>query len=155
MTIEGSVSIGGLLFYNFRFADDIVVNVEEGVNAGVLVDRLDRATTRYKIEIGPYKTKVMTNIPNSFQRQIKIKCQELEEVNFKYLGAIIANEISKPEILSRKAQTTAAFSRLRTIWRDKNVSIAFKVTLMRTINLSTFLYNCESWTLTTETERRV
>ena len=47
---EGSVSIGGRLITNFRFADDIVVNAEE--EAGVLIDRLDRTTTRYKMEIG-------------------------------------------------------------------------------------------------------
>ena len=83
---EGSVSIGGRLITNFRFADDIVVN------AGVLIDRLDRTTTRYKMKIGPDKTKVMTNNPNDFQRENKIKGQRLEEVeNFKYLRAIISN----------------------------------------------------------------
>ena len=102
---EGSVSIGGRLITNFRFADDIVVNAEKEEEAGVLVDRLDTTTTtRYKMEIGPDKTKVMTNNPNDFQREIKIKGQRLEEVeNFKFLGAIISNEVSKPEILSRIA----------------------------------------------------
>ena len=66
---EGSVRIRGRLITNFRFADDAVVNAEE--EAGVLVDRLD--TTRYKMEIGPDKTKVMTNNPNGFQREIKKK----------------------------------------------------------------------------------
>ena len=75
--------------------------------------------------------------------------------NFKYLGAIISNEGSKPEILSRIAQTTAALSRLKIIWRDKNISLASKVKLMRTLILSTFLYACESWTLTAEIERRI
>ena len=106
-TQVGSVSIGGRPFTNFRFADDIVVNAEEEEEAGVLVDSLDTTTTRYKMEIGPDKTnlKVMTNNPNDFQREIKIKGQRLEEVeNFKYLGAIISNEGSKPEILSRIAQ---------------------------------------------------
>ena len=40
---EGSVSIGGRLITNFRFADDIVVNAEEEEEAGVLVDRLRKA----------------------------------------------------------------------------------------------------------------
>ena len=88
---EGSVSIWGRLITNFSFADDIVVNAEEEEEAGVLIDQLDRTTTRYKMEIGPDKTKVMTNNPNGFQREIKIKGQRLEEVeNFKYLGAIIS-----------------------------------------------------------------
>ena len=58
---ESSVSIGGRLITNFRLADDNVVNAEEEEEAGVLIDRLDRTTTRYKMEIGPDKTKVMTN----------------------------------------------------------------------------------------------
>ena len=153
---EGSVRTGGRLITNFRFADDIIVNAEEEEEAGVLTDRLDRTTTRYKKEIGPDKTKVMTNNPNGFQREIKIKGQRLEEVeNFKYLGAIISNEGSKPEILSRIAQTIAALSRLKIIWRDKNISLASKVKLMRTLILSIFLYACESWTLTAEIERRI
>ena len=82
---EGNVSIGGRLIINFRFADDIVVNAEEE-EAGILIDSLDRTTIRYKMEIGPDKTKVMTNNPNGFQKEIKIKGQRLEEVeNFKYL----------------------------------------------------------------------
>ena len=141
---EGSVSIGGRLITNFRFADDIVVNAEVEEKAGVLIDRFDTTTTRYKMEIGPDKTNVMTNNPNVFQREIKIKDQRLEEVeNFKYLGAIISNEGSKPEILSRIAQTTAALSRLKIIWRDRNISLASKVKLMRTLILFTFLYACE------------
>ena len=47
---EGSVNIGGRLITNFRFADDIVVNAEEEEEAGVLVDRFDRTTTRCKME---------------------------------------------------------------------------------------------------------
>ena len=108
--------------------------------AGVLVDRLDTTITRYNMEIGQDKTKVMTNNPNGFQREIKIKSQRLEEMeNFKYLGEIISNEGSTPEILSRIAQTIAALSRLKIIWMDRNISLASKVKLMRTLILSTFL----------------
>ena len=46
---EGSVSIGGRLITNFRFADDIVVNAEEEEEAAVLIDCLDRTTTRYNM----------------------------------------------------------------------------------------------------------
>ena len=47
------------------------------------------------MEIGPDKTKVMTNNQNGFQREIKIKSHMLESVeNFKYLGSINSNEDS-------------------------------------------------------------
>ena len=151
-----SVSIEVRLITNYRFADDIVVNAEEEKEAGVLIDRLDRTTTRYKMEIGPDKTRVMTSNPNGFNREIKIKGQRLEEVGkFKYLGAVISNEGSKPEILSRIAQTTAALSRLKIIWSNKNILLAPKVKLMRTLILFTFLYAYEGWTLTAEIERRI
>ena len=108
------------------------------------------------METGPDKTKVMTNNPIGFQREIKIKGQRLEAVeNFKYLGAIICNEGSKSEILSRMAQTTAALSRLKITWRDTNISLASKVKLKRKLTLSTFLYVCESWTSTANLERRI
>ena len=108
------------------------------------------------MEIGPDKTKVMTNNPNGYQIEIKIKGLRIEKVeNFKYLGAIISNEGSKPDIFSRIAQTAAALSRLKIIWRDKNISLASKVKLMQMLILSIFLYACESWTLTAEIERRI
>ena len=53
------------------------------------------------------------------------------------------------------AQTPAALSRLKIIWRGKNISLASRVKLMRTHILSTFLYACESWSLTSEPERRI
>ena len=113
---KGSVSIEGRLITDFRFADGIVVNAEEEEEASVLVDRLDKTSTRYKMEIGSDKTKVMINNPNGFQREIKIKRQRIGEVeNFKYLMAIISNEGLKSEILSRIAQTTAALSKLKII----------------------------------------
>ena len=78
---DDNISIGARLITNFRFADDIVVNAEEEEEAGVLVDHLDTTTTRYKMEIGPDKTKVMTNNPNGYQREIKIKVQRLNSVS--------------------------------------------------------------------------
>ena len=47
----GRVSIGRRLIANVCFAEDIVVNAEEDEEAGVLVDRLDTTTTRYKMKI--------------------------------------------------------------------------------------------------------
>ena len=46
--------------------------------------------------------------------EIKVNGQKLETVtSFKYLGSVITDEGSKPEILSRIAQATAALTRLK------------------------------------------
>ena len=74
--------------------------------------------------------------------------------SFKYLGAVVPDDGSKPEVLSRIAQATAALSKLKPIWRDNNISLGSKVKLMRFLVISIFLYACESWTLTAELEKR-
>ncbi|XP_063609075.1 uncharacterized protein LOC134783216 [Penaeus indicus] len=62
---------------------------------------------------------------------------------------------SKKEILARIAQSTAALTRLKTFRQDKNISLASKTRLLRTLVISIFLYACESWTLNADTQRRV
>ncbi|WP_419613274.1 hypothetical protein, partial [Thiolapillus sp.] len=73
----------------------------------------------------------------------------------KYLGSVIIDKGSKPEILSRIAQTTAALTRLKPVWIDKSTSLSFKIRLMCSLVTSIFLYACESWTLTAEPQRRI
>ena len=69
------------------------------------------------MEISAEKTKLMTNSANGIQRGIKVKGLKLG-TSFKYLGAVVADDGSKPEVLSRIAQATAALTKLKPIWRD-------------------------------------
>ena len=73
----------------------------------------------------------------------------------KYLGTIISDEGSKQEILSRIVQTTAAITKLKCIWRNKNIRLSSKIRLMQSLVTSIFLYACESWTLTADLEKRI
>ena len=62
----------------------------------------------------------------------KGKMQKLGNVtSFKYLGAVVSDDGSKPEVLSRIAQATAALTKLKPIWRDNNISLGSKLKLMR------------------------
>ena len=88
-------------------------------------------------------------------REILVKGQKLGTVTrFKYLGAIVPDDASKPEVLSRISQATAALTKLKPIWRDNNVSLGSKVKLMCTLVISIFRYACESWTLTAELQKK-
>ena len=83
------------------------------------------------MEISAEKTKLMTNNTSGINSEIKVNGQKLETVtSFKYLSSVITNEGSKPEILSRLAQTTAALTRLKPVWIDKNISLSSKIRLM-------------------------
>ena len=56
----------------------------------------------------------MTNNTSGINTEIKINGQKLETVTgFNYLGSVITDESSKPEILSRIAQKPAALTRLK------------------------------------------
>ena len=47
-------------------------------------------------------------------RNFSLGCYELQ-----VLSSVITDEGSKPEILSKIAQTTAALTRLKPVWNDK------------------------------------
>ena len=148
---EGTVSIGGRTITNLRFADDIDGLEEEEEELAKLVQHLDKASTAYGMEISAEKTKLMTNNTSGINTGIKVNGQRLETVtSFKYLGSVITDEGSKPAILSRIAQTTAALTRLKPVWIDKSIFLSSKTRLMRPLVTSIFLYACESWILTAE-----
>ena len=74
------------------------------------------------MEISAEKTELMTNRANGIQRErererkreIKVKGQKLGTVtSFKYLGAVVSDDSSKPKVLSRIVQATAALTKLK------------------------------------------
>ena len=109
---EGTVSIGGRSITNLCFVDDFDGLAGEEEELAKLVEHLDKASTAYSMEISAEKTKLMTNT-------------SVETVtSFKYLGSVITDEGSKPEILSRIAQTTEALTRLKTVCNDRGISLS-------------------------------
>ena len=98
---EGTISIGGRTITNLRFANDIDGLAEEEEELANLVERLDKASTAYGMEISAEKTKLMTNNTHGINTEIKVNGQRLETVtSFKYLGSVLTDEGSKPEMLS-------------------------------------------------------
>ena len=143
--LEGTVSIGGRTITNLFFADDIDFLAGEEEELANLVVRLDKASTAYGMEISAEKTKLMTNNTSGISTEIKVNGRKLETVtSFKYLGLVITDEGSKPEILSRVAQATAALTGLKPVWNDRSVSLSPKIRLMCSLVTHIFLYACES-----------
>ena len=125
---EGTVSIGGRTITNLRFADDIDGLAGEEEELAKLVERLDKAFTAHGMEISAEKTKLMTNNTSGINNERKVNGQKLETVtNFKYRGSVITGEGSKPETLSRIAQTTAALTRWKPVWNERSISPSFKI----------------------------
>ena len=124
---EDHEGTGGRTITNLRFAGDIDGSAGEEEELAKLVERLDKFSTAYGMEISAEKTKLMTNNTSGINTEIKINIQRLETVtSFKYLSSVITDEGSKPEIAFRIAQTTAAFGRLKLGWNDRSISFSSK-----------------------------
>ena len=153
---EGAVSTGGRTITNLRFADDIGGLAGEEEEPAKLAECLDKASTAYGMEISVEKTKLITSNTSGINTEIKVSGQKLETVtSFKYLSSVLTDEGSKPEILCRTGKTTAALTRLKPVWNDRSISLSFKIRMMRSLVSSIFLYDCESWTLIAELQRRI
>ena len=102
------------------------------------------------------QTKLMMNSNNGMQRDIAANREKLETVKkFKYLGAMVSDEGSKPEVIARIAKTAATLTKLDIIWKDKAIKLSSKIRLMRSLVNSAFLYACETWILTAQLQKSV
>ena len=154
---DATVSIGGRTVSNLRFADDIDGLAGSEAELSQLVQRLNTSCSSFGMEISAEKTKIMTNThANGLRNDIVINGSTLQHVNqFIYLGAIVTDNGSRSEILSRMAKAQSSLSKLKTVWEDKNISISSKIRLLRSMVISIFLYACESWTIDSYLEKRI
>ena len=153
---EGTVSIGGRTITNLRFADAIDELAGQKQELVKFVNHLEEASTAYDMQTNAEKTELMTNNTNGISTDITIDNKKLETVrSFKYLGAIVSDEGSKPEVLPGIAQSTAAVTKQKVLWNSKNIAISSKIRLMRSLAMSIFLHGCETWTITADIGRRI
>lgn len=136
--------------------DDLAGNEEELAS---LMDRLDKDLYCLWHRSSAEKTKLMTNSTDGISVDIRVSGEKLDEVNtFKYLGALVRDQDSKPEALSRMALTTAAPSKLkRTFWNDKNTSLSSKIVLYLLVSvlLSCMPVNPGNWQWMSRRNRRL
>ena len=67
---------------------------------------METASTAYGMEISPEKTQIMSNKANGLTKTVKVE---------KYPGAIVTDEGTKREVLTRIAQATSALTKLKTV----------------------------------------
>ena len=92
--------IGGRTITNFRFANDIDGLAGDEQELANLVERLEKTSTQYGMEISTEKTKLMTNNTQGISTEVKVNGRRLETVtSFRYLGSIITDEGSNRRYL--------------------------------------------------------
>ena len=79
---------GGRTITNLHFADDIGGLAGEEEELANLVERFDKASTDYGMEMSAEKTKLMTNNTSGINKEIEVNGQKLETVtSFRYMGS--------------------------------------------------------------------
>ena len=117
---DEQISIGSRNITNLWCANDINALAQEEQELEALVETLDKTCIRYKMEISIEKTILMTNNASGIQRKIKAKGPKLGTVTgFKYIEALVSDDDSKLENLSRIAQATATLIKMKPIWGDQ------------------------------------
>ena len=123
-----TVSSGGRTIASLRFSDDSECFARGEEELAKLAERLDKASTACSMEISAEKTSLVKSNTCGINRKTKINGQKVETVtSFKYLGSVLSDEGSNPEILSRIAQTLAALRRFKPVWNDRSISLGSKI----------------------------
>ena len=151
------VLVGGHLFNNLRFADDIALLASSADDLQELLNSVNETSTAFGMEISEPKTKVMCTARTHEDLTIQLNGQDLEQVTeFTYLdSSLSAKNISDIDINKRIAKASSVVGRLKDLWQDHQVSLQIIVKLLETLVFPILSYACESWTLKADSMRRI
>ena len=117
---------------------------------------VDRVFCEMGMIISAKKSCVMgVSPPMSSNEEVQEVCLDNGEVivvadDFQYLGSIIENNGSmEAELRARIGKATRAFCSVKMIiWDRKEISKRLKVSLFKSVVMSSLLYGCETWAIT-------
>lgn len=150
------VTIGGYKIANLRYADDTTLFASSSSHMEELLLKMERVSLEFglKINRGKTKTMIVDRANNNLPNITKIANCEVVQ-SYIYLGALISNQGGCiGEVKKRMAMTRSAMDKLKKIWRNRNITKATKVRLVKSLVFPIFLYAAETWTLRqTETHK--
>ena len=145
-----------LTIRDLLFADDCALAACSQEALQRLCDSFAAASRRFGLTISIKKTETLyqpalgnMHVPPV----ITIDDKPLNAVeNFKYLGSIVSSNASMDaEITARIAKATSAFGRLvKRLWTNKGITLGTKIDVYRATVLTSLLYGCETWTLSSK-----
>ena len=115
-----------------------------------LGEHLDKASATYSMEISTEKTKLMANNTSGIDKDGSLRQSQASSTWAQlYLMRV-------PSLRTLQDSTdNSSIDRDETTLNDMSILLSSKIQLMYSLVTSTFLYACESWTLTAELHRRI
>jgi len=153
------VKIGGRNINNLRYADDTVLLAESEDDLQKIVNIVNEESKKFGLLMNAKKTKTMvfsklTEIPKV---DINIEGRKVEQVQtFTYLGSLITEDgRAEKEIGKRIGIAKRTFQNMYKLITNHALSLKTKIRLTKCYVWSTFLYGCETWTLTSALEKKI
>ena len=121
------------------------------------IDQLNESCETYSMKISTSKTEVMTVSKRPDKLDININGTQLKQTNeFKYLGSMFTeNGKLDREIETRCQKANAVSYQLAPLLKHPSISTSTKAKLINAIFLPTLTYQCQTWSLTKDLERKV
>lgn len=140
--------INGENLSHLRFADDLIILSHSAEELQIMLQELDKESSKAGLIMNLEKTKVMTNGPQKLP--IYINNTKIEYVNeYLYLGQLISPiDLTTKEIERRIGHAWRTYWSLKDIMKSTVMSMAIKRKLFNTCILPVFTYGCQTWALT-------
>ena len=147
------VRMGGKNINNIRYADDMVMIAETEEKLQSLIDRLQEECWRMGLRINIGKTEVMGVTKRRENLPVNV---HIEGTILRYLGSLVCEEgRCDKEIRARMAMAKSNFGNMRKVLANMSLDIQLRMRLLRCYVWSGLLYGCESWTISTEMQKRL
>lgn len=154
---NGGISINGTKISNLRFADDTALFATSIEELEDIINRLEIFSRQYGLHINYSKTKIMiVDRANNNRPDVKLiaNCEVVQR--FTYLGSMISDDGStSPEIKRRVEIARSAASNLVKIWKDRNITKATKIMIMKSLVFPILLYASETWIMKKSDVRKI
>ncbi|CAH2243910.1 jg18573 [Pararge aegeria aegeria] len=154
---KDGIVIGGQRISNLRYADDTTLFATSIRHMEDFLQKMEDVSLEFGLKINRSKTKVMIadRMNNNLPEVSKIANCEVVQ-SYVYLGALVSNNGSCiDEIKRRMAISRSAMDKLQKIWRNRNITKATKIRLVRALVLPIFLYASETWTLRESEKKKI
>ena len=131
------------------FADDIALLSHRHQDMQEKTDAMSTTAGSLGLKISAKKTKSM-RMNARVHDNIRLNGENIEEVSdFTYLGSKMSNTgDGEVEIRARLAKASHAFTKLKSTWRARQISLRTKLRIFKSNVISTLLYGSESWKMT-------
>jgi hypothetical protein len=151
---EEGIRIGGRKVNNLRYADDTTLMAETEEDLRSIILKIKEKSEQSGLLLNIKKTKIMstTNL-----ERFTLNDEEIEVVdNFTFLGVMIRKDGEcEREIYRRIAMGKAAMSKLLKIMKDRDITRATKIRMVKALVYPVMMYGCETWTIRKKERKRI